>query len=156
MRKLTAADVNLEYGVWILQQHKTRQKTGKPRIVYLTQAMVELTKRLIAKYPSGPLFRGPRGGKPFTSNGIRCRFRQLRKKLPHLKGVVSYCYRHSFATDALANGVTAAVVAELLGHTDLKMIETHYNHLSQKTAQLRQAAERARECEPSLPRATTG
>ena len=92
------------------------------------------------KHPTGPLFRGPRGGKPFTKNGIRCRFRRLRKKLPHLKGVISYTYRHSFATDALENGVGVAQVAELLGHKDTQMVMQHYQHLREKREHLRQAA----------------
>lgn len=86
---------------------------------------------------------GPLGHRPFSRNGIRCRFRRLRAKLPHLEGVVSYCYRHSFITDALANGVPAATVAELVGHKDLKMIQDHYSHLAEKTQLLRDAAERA-------------
>ena len=34
-----------------------------------------------------------------------------------MAGVVAYCYRHSFATNALVNGVGIAQVAELLGHS---------------------------------------
>lgn len=141
--RVTAADVNLELGVWILHRHKTGKKTGKPRIIYLTPRALEITRELVEQYPEGPLFRGPRGGKPFTRNGIRCRFRRLRQKLPHLKGVVSYCYRHSFVTDALVNGVPVATVAELVGHKDLKMIQEHYAHLAEKAEHLREAARQA-------------
>jgi integrase len=140
---VTAADVNLGLGIWTLTNHKTARKTGKPRIVYLTPSMIELTKRLMAMHPEGPLFRGPRGKRPFTRNGIRCRFRRLRKQLPHLAGVVAYTYRHSYATDALANGVPMATVAELMGHRDLKMLQDHYGHLSQKVLHLREAAAKA-------------
>src|SRR5206468_666378 len=104
---------------------------------------IDLTRRLVEKYPTGPLFRGPRGGRPFTRNGIRCRFRNLRKKLPHLKGVISYTYRHSFATDALENGVGVVQVAELLGHKDTKMVMEHYQHLRERREHLRQAAVQA-------------
>jgi len=104
--RVTATDVDLQQGTWTLQKHKTRKKTGKPRVVYLTPAMVELTKRLIEEHPTGPLFRGPRGGQPFTPNGLRCRFRRLREKLPHLKGVISYTYRHSFVRDKIWHGMT--------------------------------------------------
>ena len=97
--------MDLERGLWIFPEHKTKKKTGRPRVVYLTPAMVALTTRLVEEHPTGPLFRGPRNGSPFTRNGIRCRFRRLRKKLPHLKGVISYTFRHSFATDALEKGV---------------------------------------------------
>ena len=41
--RVTAADVNLELGVWILKRHKTAKKTGKPRIVYLMPSMIDLT-----------------------------------------------------------------------------------------------------------------
>src|SRR5260370_24820917 len=85
--RVTAAHVNLELGVWVFADHKTVKKTGKPRVVYLTPAMIELSKRLMAQHPDGPLFRGPGGGKPFTRNGIRCRFKRLRNNLPHLKSL---------------------------------------------------------------------
>ena len=105
--------------------------------------MVELTRRLVARYPSGPLFRGPRGGRPFTKNSVRCRFRRLREKLPRLAGVISYTFRHTYATDALENGVGVAEVAELLGHKDTTMLMRHYAHLKEKREHLRQAALRA-------------
>ncbi len=141
--RVTAGHVNLELGVWVFADHKTVKKTGKPRIVYFTPAMVELTKSLMTKHPDGPLFRGPRGGKPFTRNGIRCRFRRLRKKLPHLKGLIAYGYRHSFATDALVNGVGIAQVAELLGHTSTEMVMRHYSHIAGKIDHMRDAAMKA-------------
>jgi integrase len=137
--RVTAADTDFDVGAWTFSKHKTARKTGVPRVVYLTPAMVELTRKLMEKHPAGPLFRN-RLGKPFTKNAIRCRFRQLRKKLPHLKGVISYSFRHSYVTDALANGVPVATVAELVGHRDLKMIQEYYGHLAQKREHLRQAA----------------
>lgn len=143
VRKVTAAEVNLGHGVWVIEHHKTRKKTGLQRVVYLTPGMVELSTRLIAKHPEGPIFRGPRGGRPFSRNGVRCRFRRLREKLPHLKGVISYTYRHSYITDALERGVPAATVAELAGHKDLQMIAAHYAHLSQKRRHLADAARKA-------------
>jgi len=137
--RVNAADVNLVKGTWTFTKHKTGRKTGQPRIVYLTPIMIELTRRLMEEHPTGPIFRN-RLGEPFTRNAIRCRFRQLRKKLPHLSGVISYSFRHSYITDALVNGVPAATVAELVGHKDLKMIQDHYGHLSQKHEHLRHAA----------------
>lgn len=145
VRKVTAAQVNLELGVWVLEHHKTRRKTGLPRVIYLTPTMVELCRRLVEQWPEGPIFRGPKrkGSKPYSRNAIRCRFRRLRKKLPQLKGVISYTLRHTYITDALARGVSAALVAELAGHKDLTMIQQHYAHLSEKRQQLADAARRA-------------
>lgn len=144
VRKVTAEEVNLELGVWVLQHHKTRKKTGLPRVVYLTPGMIELSKRLAEKYPQGPIFRGPArcGCKPFSCNGVRRRFRRL-AKLPGLAGVISYTYRHSYVTDALERGVPVATVAELAGHKDLKMIQQHYAHLSEKRKHLADAARKA-------------
>ena len=104
--------------------------------------MGELTRRLAERHPEGPLFRNSRG-KPWTRNAIRCRFRQLRRKLPHLKGVVSYTYRHSYATDALEQGVGVAQVAEFLGHTSTDMVMQHYQHLLEKREHLLQSARQA-------------
>lgn len=141
--RVTAADADLAAGVWVLARHKTAKKTGKPRVVYLTPAMVELTRTLAAKYPEGPLFRGPRGAKPFTKNGVRCRFRRLREKLPHLKHFVAYTARHTYATQALVNGVGAAQVAELLGHSGVEMVAKVYGHLADQLAHMKEAARKA-------------
>jgi integrase len=66
VRRVTADDVNLELGVWVLEHHKTRKKTGLPRVVYLNPVMLELCKRLCERWPTGPIFRGPKrkGHKP--------------------------------------------------------------------------------------------
>ena len=71
------------------------------------------------------------------------RVRNLRAKLPHLNGVVSYTDQHSFVTDALGNGVGIAQVAELLGHTSTDIVIQHYQRLREKREYLKQAAIRA-------------
>src|SRR5262249_15080935 len=123
--------------------HKTAKRTGKPRIIYLSPPMVEMSRRLVAERPTGPLFPSRQQNRPFSKNAIRTRFRRLRKKLPHLNGVVAYAYRHSYATTALENGVGIAQVAELLGNNDTRMVSRHYSHLNQKVAHMREAAAKA-------------
>jgi hypothetical protein len=59
---VTADDVDLRTGVWVLDEHKTEHATGEPRVVILTPAMVELTKRLMKLHPTGPLWRASGGG----------------------------------------------------------------------------------------------
>ncbi|HEX3147892.1 MAG TPA: site-specific integrase [Gemmataceae bacterium] len=141
--RVTAAEVNLDLGVWVFEKHKTAKKTKKPRVVYLTPAMVEMTRARIEMFPDGPLFRGPRGNKPFTRNGIRCRFWRLREKLPHLKHFVAYSVRHNFCTSALMNGVGVAQVAELMGHSDTQMVSRVYGHLAEQVTHMREAARKA-------------
>lgn len=146
--RVTAADVNLDAGLWVLKDHKTARKTRRPRVVYLTPAMIELSRRLVAVNPEGAIFRSPRGNRPFSRNNIRCRFRRLREKLPQLAGVVAYSYRHTFATEALANGVGIAQVAELMGHTSTEMVSSVYGHLAERLSHMRDAARKAVEIAP--------
>ena len=114
-------------------------------MVYLTSVMAEMTKRLVALRPTGPLFPTFKQGRPFTKNAIRCRFRRLQAKLPHQKHFVAYNYRATFATNALENGVGIAQVAELLGHADTTMVSKHYSMLSQKVQHLRDMVRKATE-----------
>jgi integrase len=107
---VTAADVDLDEGLWVLQTHKTRAKTGKARVIYLTTRMVELCRRLVDLHPTGPLFHNT-DDTPWNRNAVRCRFRRLRKKLGLDAGVVAYAFRHSWTTDALEKGVPIATVA---------------------------------------------
>ncbi len=51
--------------------------------------------------------------------------------------------RHSFATQALVNGVGIAHVAELLGHVDTSMVSQHYAHLSGNVQHMRDTAMKA-------------
>ncbi len=141
--KLRAEDYDESRGLWVLNKHKTKKKTGKPRLIYLCPEAVELTKSLIAACPDdGPIFRNSRM-KPWTNNAIRSRFRNLRKKYAQLKGVIAYSYRASFATDALEAGIPDASVAALLGHTTTATLHKFYNRLSQKTGHLKDAATKA-------------
>ena len=61
--------------------------------------------------------------------------------LPH---AIAYGMRHSFATDALTNGVPDATVAALLGHTNTGMLHKHYSHLTAQAGVLRNAASMVR------------
>lgn len=140
IRTVTAAMVNLKAGVWTLPKHKTADKTGKPRTIYLTPVMVKLTAKLMKQRPSGPLFLNSRG-EPWKANAVRCRMRRLREKLELPAGTVAYSYRHSYATNALENGLSDVQTAELLGHADTKMIKT-YGHLDQKTEFMRKVAQK--------------
>ncbi len=135
---VTAAHVDLTEGIWRLTKHKTAKRTGKPRTIVLIDPMKKLTARLMREHPEGPLFVNTKG-QAFTCNAIRCRIRNIRERLGLGKKVVAYCYRHTFITEALARGVPVAKVAAVVGHTTYRMIEKHYDHLSQKYDDLRQA-----------------
>lgn len=140
--RVTAADVNLDLGVWVLQRHKTAKKTGRPRVIYLSPDMLALTQQQIENHRTGPLFPNTRG-KAFTRGAWRSRLVRLREKFPSLAGIVCYALRHSYATDALINGVGIAQLAELMGHTSTDMVSRVYGHLAANVAHMRDAAARA-------------
>src|SRR5262249_56173778 len=115
---VTADHVSRDGTKWTFEVHKT-DGHGEARVVYLSPAMQELTRKLLALYPEGPLFRSTRkfGGvrRPWTRNGIRCRFRRLREKgqrlrqqaapeerakVPDLAGLTYYVLRTTFTTHA--------------------------------------------------------
>ena len=153
VRKVTAADVNLELGVWVLEHHKTRKKTGLPRVVYLTPTMIELCKLLCERWPTGPIFAGRsgRGTGRLAETPSAAVSAASASSSPELEGVISYTLRHTWITDALERNVPVATVAELAGHKDLKMIQQHYSHLSEKRKHLQDAARRAVGYEPAPP-----
>ena len=138
--RLTGEMVNLEEGVAIFHG-KTTGETGKDRVVYLTDTLRELLRKLIERMGAGVLFLNTEG-RPWDRNAVRCRFRRLRAKLG-MKGVVCYSLRHAYVTDALEAGVPIAQVAELAGHSDTKMVSATYSHLKERRKHMRQQAEQA-------------
>jgi integrase len=139
--RVTAQEVHGD--VWVLGEHKTAKRTGKERVIYLNEVMVELTRERVQLFPEGPIFRQHRGKRPWNRNAIRCRFKRLRQKLGLEAGVVCYGLRHAFVTDALERGVPIATLAEIVGHADTKMISAVYSHLHERREHLRKAVEQA-------------
>lgn len=71
--------------------------------------------------------------RPWTFNAVRCRFRRLRARIGLATDVngenaVAYSVRHTSATDAVGAGVKGLVLAELMGHSDVRMTQ-RYVHL---------------------------
>jgi integrase len=127
---------------WVLAQHKTVHKTGKPRVIYLTRPVQKLMA-VLRRGATGPFVFLNRRKKPWTGNAIRLRIQRLKKKLNLRKDLCVYEARHAFGTSAVVNGVDVATVAELMGHTSLEMVSRVYLHLATEQTHLREAVERA-------------
>lgn len=142
LARLTAANLNLTSGVAVLAEHKTADKTGKPRLIFLSPEAVTLFKSQAESNPHGVLFPNTNGG-GWNEDSIIGAMKSTRKKakLPH---ATAYGFRHSFATDALAHGVPDATVAALLGHSSTNMLHKHYSHLTSRTDVLLQAVAKVR------------
>lgn len=120
----------------------TKEAKGRKerRIIVLEAETRAIVERLALKHPEGPLFRNYRG-RPWTKNALALRFNRLSKRL-NVK-VTPYTVRHVFATEALTRGVPLAMVAQLMGHRDYKMLQDVYAHLALKNDALREALEMA-------------
>lgn len=141
--RVEARHCDLAAGVWIFapDEHKTGQRTGQPKVVYLSPRALELTAAGVHRYPAGPIFRNSRG-RPWTPNAIRCRLRRWQDEIP---GLCAYGCRHGYATRALTRGVDVETLRVLMGHEDTTMISRHYSHIAKQMEYLREAAKRVAE-----------
>jgi integrase len=137
--RVEARHVDLQNGRWVFPVKESKGKKEK-RIVYLSDAALEITKRLMDRFPEGPIFRN-RLGAPWARFTVACCFDRLKEKV----GVKYrlYDFRHSFCTHGLKNGVDPMTMAKLMGHSDLTMIHKIYSHISQDPAFMRKAAMQA-------------
>jgi site-specific recombinase XerD len=140
--KVRAADVDLAGGTWQVKG-KDFNATGQMRTIYMTPTLLELSRRLAAEHPTGALFRNA-DGNSWTRKAVNNRLvrKKNRKRDPIARDIVAYSYRHTFATEALANGVPSRAVQELIGHRSPEMLST-YAHLDAKPEFMREAAMRA-------------
>lgn len=138
---ITAENFDATNAVVRLKEHKTARH-GRARIIVLPPEAVTLLEGLKGKNPTGHLVRN-RLGRPYTKDAVVRMMASLRRKTG-VKGATAYGYRHSFATDALANGVPDAQVSALLGHSGTTMLHRHYSHLTARTQALKDALGKVR------------
>jgi len=122
----------------ILEKGKTSQKTGKARIIFLTDRVRKMLERLRSSSPY--VFLNVRG-KPWTMNAVRLQIARLKKAIGLPDDVCAYLCRHGFGTRAIMQGANPAVVAELMGHSSLEMVSKVYVHLADQHQHLRDALE---------------
>lgn len=112
-------------------------KSGKPRLVALSGAAIELLSGLDSKGKSDWLFPLSFGDRPLY--GLQHRWVKIRQEagLPDLR---LHDLRHSYASFLVNSGVSLYVVQELLGHSNPSTTQ-RYAHLKRDT--LTQAADLA-------------
>jgi integrase len=136
---LEATRVDLQGGTLHVRD-KIRRTTGKDtREVHAVPEAMAIVADLCERHPEGPIFRN-RLGRPWTRNAMACAMRRIREKTGLGKEAAPYSFRHLFGTDALDKGVHAAIVAELMGHRNTKMLMERYAHLDERRDTLRAAA----------------
>src|SRR5262249_50087658 len=106
--------------LWRVWGKGTKNKPTGERVLGLTPALVELTKKLAARHPDGPLFRNSRGG-PWSEQTVINLLDRLRERLrgqghevPDL--TIPYAFRHTRSSFLLGK-LPPALVAKQMGNT---------------------------------------
>ena len=137
--RVTADLVDWAAGTITFAGHKN-ERHGKARVVYLTPVLTALLRDWCQDTPAGPLFR-TKNGVAFNNRNVTTRVRRLERAL----GIPRFClysFRHAYFTEALENGVPAALLAEIGGNSP-RTLEKYYSHLDQRKDALRAAAVQA-------------
>jgi integrase/recombinase XerD len=118
---------------------KVRGKGSKERLVPLRPELARRVERF-AKYrpvdaKGDQLFVSLRRGRdgqydPLTPSGVGQLLRSLAYRAGITKRVHPHLLRHSFATEALRRGMNPIQLAQILGHSGLRMIDSVYAHLT--------------------------
>jgi integrase len=109
--------------------HKTQQHTGKPKVIPLTPRTLGFFLELwrLRRGDGESVFCNTHGT-PWKRVSFDQHFRHRRQGLGLACDLTPYCFRHSFATDAVRARVDKGDVATLLGHANKRMLDTVYSH----------------------------
>ena len=76
--RVEARHVDLQNQRWVFPESEA--KTDIPRVVYLTDEALAICKRLMRRYPGGPLFRNSRSN-PWTPDSVSCAFERIQIRM---------------------------------------------------------------------------
>ncbi len=125
--------------VAILESHKTRRATGKPKIIAIVPKMMRLLEWIKERTNSEYVFLNSRG-EPWTVNAINQRVQHIRERTGFENDVVPYTLRHRAATNSVLRTGNLKMTSLLLGHSSTSTTE-RYTHIAQQ--QLVKFAEKA-------------
>jgi integrase len=124
---LEVADFNADSGTLRVRQ----SKSGRSRHVVLTEEGIALFSRLAAGRPGSELLLRRPNGEPWGRNNQQ---EPMAAACEHARiepPAGFHSLRHSYASHAVLAGAPLLVIARNLGHSDSRMVEKHYGHLSQ-------------------------
>jgi integrase len=71
--------VDVKHCRWVFPQNQAKGKQA-PRIVYLTEAAMEIIRELMVRFPDGTLFRNA-DGNPWTTEAVNCSFDRIQTRM---------------------------------------------------------------------------
>ncbi|MCH8243367.1 MAG: hypothetical protein IH897_12280, partial [Planctomycetes bacterium] len=77
--RVEARHVDLKNDRWVFATSEEKNRKS-PRVVYLTDRALEITRRLMLRYPEGTLFRNSKG-EPWKTAAVNCAFVRLQVRM---------------------------------------------------------------------------
>jgi len=100
---------------------KSKTRNGRGRILPISQRMKDLLIKRVDGRVEGWLFPSPKlPGKPITRGALTNAFYVMRKRLNFPKDKKLYTTRHTFGTEIMNRTGDPYLVADAMGHKDLK------------------------------------
>ena len=141
--QLVVSDLNADAGTLRL---RTRKGDGSERVyhVHLTDEALAFFRAACAGRPGGEPIFAHADGEPWGKSHQDVPMEEASERAGIAPAINFHVTRHTFASHAVMNGAPLLVVAQALGHTDTRMVEKHYGHLSPSYAAdaIRKAAPR--------------
>jgi integrase len=126
LTRMQAGDFNAEAGAITVQI----SKSGKPRRIALNDEGVTLFASLSANLASNELIFRREDGKAWGASHQQRPLEEASKRAGIEPPATFHILRHSYASALAMEGVPMGVIAAQLGHSDTRMTEKHYAHLS--------------------------
>lgn len=126
LARLRVEDFNADVGTLTIRA----SKSGKGRHIVLTDEGSELFTQLARGKKRGVLMLTTEAGGVWEKSH---QFRPMKEACKNAKIIPAIGFhglRHTWASLSVMNGMPLMVVAKNLGHTDTRMVEKHYGHLS--------------------------
>lgn len=138
---LTWGMVDFKKGIATLQKHKTRKKTKKPRLMFLTKEALKLLRYMGRKAKDAGrddfIFTNQLGN-PWTKSTLDTKWSRLRKKAKVTDKAMIHGIRHAFGTRKCSRpGANIKLVSLAMGHSSVTTTEKFYCHLNDKIEAIR-------------------
>lgn len=123
---LLVSDFNRDSGTIAIRQ----SKSGKPRHIVLTDDGIEFFLAITAGRAGTEFLFLKADGEAWRPSHQADPMASANKLAAITPPINFHGLRHTWASHAVMNGVPLLVVAKNLGHTDTRMVEKHYGHLT--------------------------
>ena len=125
----------------ILMGKVTMHSKGHMRTIYFPKSLIEEMKDYLKRFDDNEIVMQNHWGKPITSRGVSGKLQGFAKLYDIPKeNLHPHAFRHFFAIEFLKRNSNIALLADLLGHSSVKMTQIY---LRQSQEQQQQAVDKA-------------